>query len=103
MVVIPSDHDIYRLCYQDLQEVNDQEKRAERLSKWARETMGMTASVEDGFDMRTKDPTHSPTSWQLTDINTTDDDFKEDIQELLNYCQVHDCSGFCLRGPNGTK
>lgn len=103
MVAIPYDHDIYRLCHADLQEVNGQEKRAERLAKWAKDTMGMTASVEDGFDLRNQEASNSPTSFRLTDLNITEDDYLEDKQELLKYCQVHDCSGFCLRTKSGSK
>jgi hypothetical protein len=65
--------------------------------------MGMTASVEDGFDMRNTDPSNSPTAFRMTDINTTEEDYAEDRQELLRFCQVHNCSGFCLRTKGGSK
>lgn len=103
ILAIPFDHDIYKLCHADLQEENGEEKRAERLGQWAKDTMGMTACVEPGFDTIQANPEFSPTARRMTDINTTESDFLEDRQELMKFCQVHICSGFCMRAKNGKK
>ena len=50
MLCIPADHVIYEQCYLDIKCENGLEKRNERLSKWAFEHLGLTASVCDGFD-----------------------------------------------------
>jgi hypothetical protein len=103
LLAIPSDHSIYKICHEHLKHEHGEERRAEALAKWAKEKMGMTASVNDGFNSRTTDPAFSPTSVRLTDINTTEEDYIEDQQDLLNYCQCHECSGFCMRNKHGKK
>lgn len=101
LLAIPKDHNIYKLCHNDLKFADGNEARAERLSKWAKDTMGMTAEVSDSFDDRTTDPKDSPSTIRLRDVNPYVASYEDDKEDLMKYCQEHKCSGFCLRHRNG--
>jgi len=118
LLAIRKDQSILHLCHKDLQEPNGGAKRAERLAKWACDHFGLTATVKRGFDQRMTSPTSSPCSIRLSDVvktNQTLQSIEEDEQNLLKFCQVHECNGFCMRQnkrntyvrmfvlPNGSK
>jgi hypothetical protein len=95
-----------------MQKHNGKELREERLAKWAYEQFGLTAMVDSDFDDRQVDPKNSPCSFRFTDVQnlSTNDDhpsleeaIRDDTQNLLKFCQVHECNGFCLRIKNNKR
>ena len=92
------DQNILRLCYQDLKDkVEGIAKRNDRLASWAKEQFGLTATVDDGFDERIIAAKDSPCATLLSDVKDNVVLINEDVQNLMKYCQVHECNGFCLR------
>ena len=99
LIAIPDDHSIYEYCHLDLQQPEGDQKRAERMSDWAREYLGLTATVNDDFDkLDVSDP--SPVSVRFTDVNDLPGLRDEDFQKLMKAVQVHECSCFCMRTKN---
>jgi hypothetical protein len=96
LLAIPNNHDISELCHSDMKQENGNQLRANRLAAWAETKFGLTASVDDGFDDREK-PLIPPVSIRFSDLGDDDDRIHEDGQQLLHYCELHQCSGFCLR------
>jgi Helitron helicase-like domain at N-terminus len=106
LLAIRKDQTILHLCHKDLQEPNGKTKRAERLAKWSSDHFGLTATVKDGFDQRQTSPNSSPCSIRLSDVVKTDPTLhstEEDEQNLLKFCQVHECNGFCMRRSKSNK
>jgi hypothetical protein len=104
LLAIRKDQTIFRLCYEDLQTPDGKAKRDIRLAVWASEQFGLTASVDSDFDQRSASPKDSPCSIRLTQLLSSAVQSDEsssllhnDQQNLIKFCQVHDCNGFCLR------
>jgi hypothetical protein len=96
LLAIPDDHSIYEYCHLDLQQANGSEKRAQRMSEWAKEYLGLTATVSNDFnELEATDP--SPVSVRFTEIEDLPEMRDEDFQKLLKAVQIHECSGFCMR------
>jgi len=119
LLAIPNDHDIYTLCHSDSKKPNGEQLRAERLANWAEEKFGMTASVDAEFDTRcvgaelepkrckckVKPCTgmRNPVTLRFSDIKDDDASLDIDGQALMQYCQGHDCSKFCMREGNSKR
>ena len=73
-------------------------KRAQRLSKWASEKCGLTASVVDGFDNLTVDRDNTPCKHRYSEVDF--EKIEDDTQLLMKAVQTHDCNGFCLRADS---
>lgn len=102
LLAIPEDHSIYELCHLDLQQPNGAELRAARLADWAATTLGLTASVTEGFDELKIDRTNTPVRVRFKDISDSEETRNNDFQGLMNHVQVHACSGFCMRCAQGS-
>ena len=100
LLAIPENHDIFELCHYDLQQPNGDAIRAKRLAEWAETTFGLTASVDDDFDNRNPKGTLSPVSIRFSDIQDNDEAIMNDTYNLMHYCELHDCSQFCMRTGN---
>jgi Helitron helicase-like domain at N-terminus len=110
LLAIRIDQNIFRLCYEDLQTADGKVKRDTRLAVWAAEQFGLTASVGTDFHARSTLPRDSPCSIRLSDIVASTDlsdaitnVLYNDQQNLIKFCQVHDCNGFCLRHKGNNK
>jgi hypothetical protein len=62
------------------------------LGEWARNTFNMTAECEPVEDIP-EDENYSPCKTRLSQIQS----LHIDQQLLCNFCQMHECNGFCLR------
>ena len=96
LLAITGDMTIMELCHNDLKEENGKMKRDARLAEWAEKRFGLTATVEDGFESRMPPGKVSPCTLRYHEV----DNKGEDAQDLLKACQVHQCSGFCLRSKD---
>ena len=99
LLAIAQDQNIYELCNIVGREENGVASRAKILSEWAQDKFGLTAEVDEGFDEIQIEHTESPVSIRFCDLNRKDACIQEDGQRLLKQCQVHECSGFCMRAP----
>ena len=97
LLAIRENKTINRLLHLDLSQPDGKTKRDARLAKWARDTFGLTSSVDSGFDERDIEPSNSPCTIRFTDIDKTDEAIRDDGQNLMRFCQTHTCSGFCLK------
>ena len=95
LLAITKDKSIQQLCYSDLKEKNGAALRDKRLSDWASKRFGLTATVDNQFDDRLKDNRKSPCSIRFKDVSSID--IENDFMDLMKACQVHECSGFCMR------
>jgi hypothetical protein len=110
-LAIRNDPSLFQLCQLDTRDMNGKEKRAKRLAKWASENLGLTASVDDGFDEINVSAGSSPCSIRFTDVislskhndQEVDEHIQQDQQNLIKFCQVHECNGFCLRSKGSNK
>jgi Helitron helicase-like domain at N-terminus len=103
LLAIRKEQNIFRLCYEDLQHPDGKAKRDERLASWANSQFGLTATVVNDFASRTISPDNSPCSIWFSDLQTSPDVVYDDQQNLIKFCQVHDCNGFCLRHKSGKR
>jgi len=103
LLAIPDNHKIYELCHMDLKQKNGFFLRAQRLSAWASEKFGLTASVADPveFDSLNINNQNSPCRIRFSEVSK--EMVESDFEQLMNHVQVHDCSGFCLREIEGKK
>lgn len=102
LLAITDNKHIYEHAYDLLQQDDGEQKRAEYLAKWAKNTFGLTASVGDDFEDRevgVKDGLleTNPVTMRFTDLGRNRMKIYNDGQDLLKFCQYHDCSGFCLK------
>jgi len=95
-----SDHlEVYEKCHSDMKDtVHGEAKRVQRLSKWASEKYGLTASVVDGFNNLTVDRENKPCKYRYSEVDL--ENIEEDTQLLMKAVQTHDCNGFCLRADS---
>lgn len=99
MLAIKNDQSPFQHAY-DISKAdpaNGNENKAAFLAKWARETIGLTASVDDGYDNRVIDEKNSPLKVGFVDVCSSAHSVKEDGQDLLRAVQHHECSAFCLK------
>ena len=91
-----SDHlEVYEKCHADMKDpVNGEAKRTQRLSKWAFEKYGLTASVMDGFDKLSVDRENTPCKHRYSEVEL--ENLEADTELLMKAVQTHDCNGFCL-------
>ena len=101
LLAICPDNLIQKLCHEDLKQTNGKYRRDRRLAEWASKKFGLTASVKDGFDELHIDSKDSPCTMRFTDIQ--DEDTELDQQKLMKVCQVHNCTGFCMRKKGNKK
>jgi Helitron helicase-like domain at N-terminus len=104
LLAIRKDQAIFKLLYDDLRQPDGKALRDRRLAKWAEDELGLTASVADGFEGRSAQPKDSPCSVRFCDLSLVGSPHTDvtqgllnDQQNLIKFCQVHDCNGFCLR------
>jgi Helitron helicase-like domain at N-terminus len=106
LLAIRKDQTILRLCHEDLHHTDGKERRALRLAQWASDHFGLTAKVDPDFDERNIQPNNSPCAIRFTDVANHPQNIsaiRDDQQNLMKFCQVHDCNGFCLRMRNNRK
>ena len=101
LLAITKDQTIQQLCHEDLKLKHGKVHRDQRLARWAKEKFGLTASVDEKFDSRQKPASESPCSVRFTNI--ADEDMEDDEMDLMNFCQVHKCNGFCLRSKGNNQ
>jgi hypothetical protein len=65
-------------------------KQVQILAEWARKTFNLTAEIEDGTEERLID---SPCSQKLSECTNV---FTDGV-DLCHFCQLHQCSDYCLR------
>ena len=101
LLAIPNNHDIYEACNRC---GDNPDERAKTLSNWANSKFGLTASVDDDFD-DLSDTHINPVTIRFHDVLTSsdDDEIRKDGQRLLHKCELHQCSGFCMRQGNENK
>jgi len=98
LLAITDDHRMYEHAYHlSKLEEDGKQQQANYLAKWAKETFGLTASVGENFDEREVTKEDNPVQIRFTDLHDDDSAIYNDGQDLLKFCQYHDCSGFCLR------
>ena len=109
LLAIVKDQTIFEQCYDDLQCEGGNHIRSQRLAKWAEESFGLTASVSEGFDSKFTDykdipraekHINNPVTLRYTDLPATESVQVNDGEALLHFCELHDCSKFCLRPGN---
>ena len=71
---------------------HNKKEQAEFLAKWAEEKMGLTATYNKHMKQDNADPCRK----ELSSV----DDFKLDKMKLVDVCQMHKCSTYCLPHPN---
>ena len=103
LLAITKDKILKKLCHLDLQQTNGKERRDRRLSAYAKEKLGLSATVCDGFDDIEITPSESPCTLRFADVSQTKESISNDQQNLLNFCQVHNCSKFCLQKDKHKK
>jgi hypothetical protein len=98
LLAITKDQHIHEHAYELSQQEDGGNKRSQFLAKWAREKFGLTASVSEGFDDRDVNKDNTPVRMRFIDIDCNDKHaVHEDGQNLLRFCQYHNCSGFCMK------
>ena len=103
LLAISDFSDIYRLCHDKLREINGEDKRAQIIGQWAADSFGLTAEVMDGFDSLGTNKLNTPVQIRFSDVDPSDAERDRDVQCLMDYCQTHDCSKFCLRKTNDKR
>ena len=94
---------MYSDCHEILKGENGEAKRAAYLQEWAKGKFGLTASVDKAFDNRDVNMENTPVKIRFTDVGREEEAIKEDQQNLLKFCAIHDCSEFCMRKNKGQK
>ena len=102
LLAISNDQDIYTVSHQagKITEPDPGENRAEIIADWAKQKIGLTASVEPGFDDIDLNESQ-PTTIRFMDLRNDKDEHLKDDQRLKKAVQTHTCNGFCMR--NGKK
>ena len=90
MLAISDNNSIYELCHQDLKKENGTELRAARMAEFAKRKFGLTATVTENFESLDMSVHPSSIRYSVSPPDT-------DGQALLKACQVHNCSGYCMR------
>jgi Helitron helicase-like domain at N-terminus len=110
LLAIRKDQTIFKLLHDDLRQPDGKALRDRCLAKWAEDEFGLTTSVADGFEDRSTKPKDSPCSVRLCDLSlmgSSDGNVPhclfDDQQNLIRFCQVHDCNGFCLRSKGNKR
>ena len=91
------------LCHAKLKELNGEDKRAQIIGQWAADSFGLTAEVMDGFESLGTNKTNTPVQIRFSDVENSTSEREKDVQHLMDYCQTHDCSEFCLRKTNDKR
>lgn len=102
LLAIAGDQTIYNVCHEDLKHDRSGVQRTIRLANWMKESIRLTAEVSPGFDDMVVKPENSPSSRNFSDVADNESDMVKDGEELLKYCNSHQCSLFCMR-KNGNK
>ena len=91
MLCILKNNAIHELCYHHLKnKIHGEKKRAECLARWANSKFGLTAEMplqEKSFVAKCH-----PSSQRYSDT-----DSYLDAAHLMQACQMHECSGFCMK------
>ena len=96
-LAIRKNQNILRLCHDILKQQHGKQQRDQLLADWCQQHFGLTATVQDEFDSMTIQSNESPCRIRLSDIPYDEETLSQDIQQLMKFCQVHECNGFCLR------
>ena len=59
--------------------------------------IGLTASVDVGFDELDKNSGVIPCTISFSDVNPDKKSKASDLQKLMEFCMCHECSDCCLR------
>ena len=103
LLAITSDQSIYKLCHGARKGTNGEAKRAEYLAEWASRKFGLTASVKKEFESVMVDSENNPVRVRFTDIQQSEKSYQQDVMGLMKFCQVHECSGFCMKDAQDDK
>ena len=102
LLAITNDQRIYNLCYEEAKKDDTPSGlHAVKMSEWMKKQVGLTATVEEGFNDLEVTNDNNPVSRHYTDIPTDPASEKEDIQRLMKFCMCHECSNFCLKSETG--
>ena len=96
-LAIRKNQNILRLCHKALKKPNGKNHWDKLLAKWAEEQFGLTASAKTGFEDLSITPANSPCGGRLSDISANTTLLQQGVQNLIKFCQVHECNGFCSR------
>lgn len=99
LLAISRDQEIYEICNLDVKEDNGEMVRALRLQDWLTKKINLTASVQSGFDHISLTNENSPCSIRFSDLEENESTIIMDGQKLLKFCEIHQCSQFCMRDP----
>lgn len=97
LLAISDDQTIHSECYNDLKETNGHLLRENRLARWASENLGLTAWTDPGFGDHEIGDDNNPVKIRFSDVDQNELARRIDGQRLLQFCQVHECSGFCMK------
>jgi len=103
LLAISKDQSIYQLCHNDMKMEKGEEVRAQRLAQWTQAKFGLTASVSENFDTIKIADVDSPCQLRFSDIPHDEQSLKDDANNLMSFCQCHNCSAFCMRKKTGAK
>lgn len=102
LLAIIKDKTVLRLLHHDKQ--ISTEKRDERLADWAEKTLGLTASMDETLPQPDILPSESPCTIRFRDVIQSEAAIRKDSQQLMQFCQMHNCSlGFCLKPDTHKK
>ena len=96
MLCITKNKDIQKLCYKALQKKNGNKLRAKTMAEWAQKRFGLTALATECCDFEKMN--QHPCSLRYSESNEA-----SDANELLTACQMHQCSGFCMKPSTDKK
>ena len=99
LLAIADDQDIYKLAH-DVSRHNDDSSsntKGSIFAEWAEKKIGLTASVDDGFDDLELNKENMPTTVRFMDLENNEEIHRQDIQNLMKAVQYHKCSGFCMK------
>ena len=103
LLAITNDKEIHHQCYQELRKNDGGNGRAQLLAQLAETKFVLTACVNDGFDSISTDCESSPVARRFQDVSNSSSEMISDGQQLLKFCQLHQCSGYCLRDHGGKR
>ena len=105
LLAISEDNSIYKLCHRDTKQPGGTDLRDKRLSDWASEKFGLTASVQPGFDdiKIEEKTTNNPCAMRFIDLQNDPKEITLDGQRLLKFCQSHVCNKYCLRTDSNKR
>ena len=99
LLAIADDQDIYKLAHDVSRHSEDSSSNTKGsiFAEWAEKKIGLTASVDDGFNDLELNKENMPTTVRFMDLENNEEIHRQDIQNLMKAVQYHNCSGFCMK------